>query len=341
MSSEIETEWFYHQSGLETYISPFALNRTETDITGRHIVVRPNRKYKLSTSFNYFHMTDRLKLFGVNDCTIGQYLCSNVKLDGNQKFELSLIEQWDNTIKKVQEGMLHFVAFFNFFATLKSYNTGKETTFLLSLSILLTVKLKRLESGIALPKTLKPAEFLENLDKHVFSTWSFQRNDIRPDQKIFSKEPNVSIDYFKRTFAWELLGLKRKQSERINNNSSVNNNSSFNNNTRRRRQKKRGRPPKRPLEQQEPSNAQINELVPNVFDKDRCKKFLQLVNKCEWDNFQQFFETFQELRIVQLNQDNWKLSTCTCPSWFKHYMCKHIIGIAYRERLFDEFPKES
>ncbi|RNA11778.1 hypothetical protein BpHYR1_001290, partial [Brachionus plicatilis] len=56
-------------------------------------------------------------------------------------------------------------------------------------------------------KTLKLAEFLENLDKHVFSTWSFQRNDIRPDQKLFSKEPKVSIDYFKRTFAWELLGL--------------------------------------------------------------------------------------------------------------------------------------
>ncbi|RNA39870.1 hypothetical protein BpHYR1_010387 [Brachionus plicatilis] len=64
-------------------------------------------------------------------------------------------------------------------------------------------------------------------------------------------------------------------------------------------------------------------------------------NKCEWDNFQQFLETIQELRIVQLNQDNWKLSTCTCPSWFKHYICKHIIGIAYRERLFDEIPKES
>ncbi|RNA31647.1 hypothetical protein BpHYR1_029876 [Brachionus plicatilis] len=55
----------------------------------------------------------------------------------------------------------------------------------------------------------------------------------------------------------------------------------------------------------------------------------------------QFLETIQELRIVQLNQDNWKLSTCTCPSWFKHYMCKHIIGIAYRECLFDEIPKES
>ncbi|RNA00864.1 hypothetical protein BpHYR1_033901 [Brachionus plicatilis] len=48
-------------------------------------------------------------------------------------------------------------------------------------------------------------------------------------------------------------------------------------------------------------------------------------NKCEWDNFQQFLETIQELRIVQLNQDNWKLSTCSCPSWFKYYMCKHII----------------
>lgn len=139
---------------------------------------------------------------------------------------------------------------------------------------------------------------------------------------------------------WQIFLFHRAYFERINNNSSVNNNSSFNNNTRRRRQKKRGRPPKRPLKQQEPSNAQINELVPNVFDKDRCKKF-KLFNKCEWDIFQQFLETFQELRIVQLNQDNWKLSTCAKPLWFKHYMCKHIIGIAYRACLFDEFPKES
>ncbi|RNA26617.1 hypothetical protein BpHYR1_005017 [Brachionus plicatilis] len=66
-----------------------------------------------------------------------------------------------------------------------------------------------------------------------------------------------------------------------------------------------------------------------------------MLNQCEWNSFQHFVDTFQELRIIRLNEDNWRLSTCTCPSWFKHYMCKHIIGIAFRDRLFTEFPKEA
>ena len=42
-----------------------------------------------------------------------------------------------------------------------------------------------------------------------------------------------------------------------------------------------------------------------------------------------------------LNYENWKSSTCTCPSWFKRYMCKHIVGIAYKEQLFDDFPDQA
>jgi hypothetical protein len=66
-----------------------------------------------------------------------------------------------------------------------------------------------------------------------------------------------------------------------------------------------------------------------------------MVSKCEWESFQDFQQSFQEIRVVQLIEVNWKLSTCTCPSWFKHYMCKHIIGIAYRQQLFEEFPQDS
>ncbi len=57
-------------------------------------------------------------------------------------------------------------------------------------------------------QTLKLAQFLEHLDKSVLAIWCFQRNDQRPDQKIFSKEPAVTTDFYKRAIAWDLLNLK-------------------------------------------------------------------------------------------------------------------------------------
>ena len=35
--------------------------------------------------------------------------------------------------------------------------------------------------------------------------------------------------------------------------------------------------------------------------------------------------------IIDQNSDetNWKKSTCTCPIYFKQYICKHIIGMLY------------
>ena len=30
------------------------------------------------------------------------------------------------------------------------------------------------------------------------------------------------------------------------------------------------------------------------------------------------------------NAEEWRKTTCTCPSFFKNYICKHIIGISIR-----------
>ena len=31
-----------------------------------------------------------------------------------------------------------------------------------------------------------------------------------------------------------------------------------------------------------------------------------------------------------MNNGNWINGSCTCPIYFKRYVCKHIIGVAFR-----------
>lgn len=59
------------------------------------------------------------------------------------------------------------------------------------------------------------------------------------------------------------------------------------------------------------------------------------LNKKKWSNFDQFvagaLHTFWN---VHISIRDWKLkSKCDCPDFFKNYMCKHIIGVALREKL--------
>jgi hypothetical protein len=81
--------------------------------------------------------------------------------------------------------------------------------------------------------------------------------------------------------------------------------------------------------------------IETPLNKSICKQFLAMLKNCEWDSFDNFLSSFQEIRVIKLNEENWKLSTCSCPSWFKHYNSKHIIGVAYSHDLFEDFPIEA
>ncbi len=52
---------------------------------------------------------------------------------------------------------------------------------------------------------------------------------------------------------------------------------------------------------------------------------------CKWKTFEEFANcAFGYWKITvdkEANESNWKSSTCTCPIYFKQYICKHIIGI--------------
>jgi uncharacterized Zn finger protein len=43
---------------------------------------------------------------------------------------------------------------------------------------------------------------------------------------------------------------------------------------------------------------------------------------------------------TRLNRTNIKLSTCTCPSYFRDYICKHILGVAAITKI-NPIPNET
>ncbi|RNA32158.1 hypothetical protein BpHYR1_024800, partial [Brachionus plicatilis] len=161
-------------------------------------------------------------------------------------------------------------------------------------------------------KSMPLADFLKNINDAVLQFWSFQRNDIRPDQKVFSKEPNVSLDDFKRGFAWEILGLKvLKQkfggktfffvqrtpkatqaststqattSTQASTSTQATTSTQASTSTQattstQPEKRKRGRPPKKNVKEVENKLHEVDTFKP--IDKERCKNYIQMLNQCE------------------------------------------------------------
>ena len=70
-----------------------------------------------------------------------------------------------------------------------------------------------------------------------------------------------------------------------------------------------------------------------AFDLDAVKKLEQMA----WLTFDQYVEFGHNLYYtvkVSKNKEKWHLfSQCTCPDFFKNYMCKHTVGIALRRKI--------
>ena len=64
------------------------------------------------------------------------------------------------------------------------------------------------------------------------------------------------------------------------------------------------------------------------------RKYESLMNECSWNSFQAFrncaFGIWRITMPTNLSPTNWKKGICTCPTFYKKYICKHIIGIALR-----------
>ena len=53
------------------------------------------------------------------------------------------------------------------------------------------------------------------------------------------------------------------------------------------------------------------------------------MNTCNWNSFAAFSDRAFDMGKIVMNKDeNWKNGTCTCPKYYKQFICKHVIGIA-------------
>lgn len=54
-------------------------------------------------------------------------------------------------------------------------------------------------------------------------------------------------------------------------------------------------------------------------------------NECtKWETFDEFKRNSFGDSKIYLNESDWKQSKCTCPAFYKQYMCEHVVGIALR-----------
>lgn len=65
------------------------------------------------------------------------------------------------------------------------------------------------------------------------------------------------------------------------------------------------------------------------------KYYRSLVDR-QWESFDEFIKYgFQQFYLVQMAEE-WKThSTCTCVCFFKENICKHIVAVGMREKLFE------
>lgn len=56
----------------------------------------------------------------------------------------------------------------------------------------------------------------------------------------------------------------------------------------------------------------------------------------KWNTFDEFkSNAFKGYCTVVPPNENWIKGTCTCPAFFKDFICKHIVGISMRLKCID------
>jgi hypothetical protein len=76
----------------------------------------------------------------------------------------------------------------------------------------------------------------------------------------------------------------------------------------------------------ENKSIKIDDSIIEAYDK--------LMASASFTDFKQFYSTAFGFYCItmpeNLNNSNFLQGTCTCPAYYKHYICKHILGIALR-----------
>ena len=73
-------------------------------------------------------------------------------------------------------------------------------------------------------------------------------------------------------------------------------------------------------------------FCPSGVEKDFSDEDLINLQNMRWNTFDQFKKRAFKIYIIDVpkEKEDWVNSLCTCPSFFKQFMCKHVIGLAIR-----------
>ena len=63
------------------------------------------------------------------------------------------------------------------------------------------------------------------------------------------------------------------------------------------------------------------------------KYYKTATTQFKFNSFEDYVYTLSGIWCTNLNTDNYLKSTCTCPPFFNHYICKHIIGVAAMAKI--------
>ena len=70
------------------------------------------------------------------------------------------------------------------------------------------------------------------------------------------------------------------------------------------------------------------------LSKEECLSFVRNIEAGRTDmELDDWLKYISSIVMIKLDKINWKLSTCTCAPWFKHFKCHHVIVCAYRAGL--------
>ena len=61
-----------------------------------------------------------------------------------------------------------------------------------------------------------------------------------------------------------------------------------------------------------------------------CADWFERREMADWSSFDNFVKHSRKLRFIEINDDNYKLSICSCKTWCKYYKCKHLIDLCSR-----------
>jgi hypothetical protein len=143
-------------------------------------------------------------------------------------------------------------------------------------------------------------QFLNLSRDNVVKQWSTDRNEVTNiNHKKYELEPIFELKDWTNAFKWNLL---RKEVVKINSQAFTRSSSGG-----------------------------------TSLSKEQVKQHFSILNSLDFDNFDKFIIMVHSIWVVKVCQANWKLSTCTCPTYMKDYKCKHMIAICVRLGLV-EYP---